>query len=200
MRKLMTTLLLAFLAMDPAWAAGLTEKQIGDLEEGETVMIKLDADEGKGYIGGTSYGLMDHDIDKAWSAIQDPKVYPKIYPTTLESELVEAQGNKSIVKMVQGNQVVNATYYLQYKSYPGKYKLTWKLDDTRPHDIADCRGYFRFSRYEDGRTLMKMTTVLDLGNAAVEKLFGDKIAKGILKMPKKFRKFLDKPVAAKYNP
>jgi hypothetical protein len=160
----------------------------------------MDEKEGKGYIGGNSYGLLDEDIEKAWNAIQDARVYAKIYPTTIESKTVKKKGNKQIVKMVQGNKMVKTTYYLNYKSNHGKYKLSWKLNKTMPHDIADSRGYFQFSTYKDGRTLMKMSTVLDLGNELIEKLFGEKIAAGLLRLPQKFRKFLAKPEAKKYVP
>jgi hypothetical protein len=112
--------------------------------------------------------------------------------------VVKKQGNKQIVKMVQGNKLVKATYYLNYKAEPGTYKLSWKLNKSMPHDISDSRGFFQFSKYKDGRTLMKMSTILDLGNEAVEKLFGEKIAAGLLRLPKKFRKYLATPEAGKY--
>jgi hypothetical protein len=195
------TLILAAAVLFPVAveSKGLSKGQVNELEEGKLVMVHLD-DKGKGYIGGNSYGLLDEDLDKCWNAIQDARVYAKIYPTTLESKTVKKKGNKSIVKMVQGNKVVQATYYLNYTADPENYKLSWKLNKTMPHDIADSRGYFQFSTYKDGRVLMKMSTVLDLGSSMVEKLFGEKIAVGLLKLPKKFRKFLAKPVADKYAP
>jgi len=198
----MTALLVATLCAAPSAAAakGLSKDQVQQLEDGKVIMIHMDKDDGKGYIGGNSYGLMDEDIEKAWNAIQDARVYAKIYPTTIESKTVKKKGNKQIVKMVQGNKMVKATYYLNYTSDHEDYKLSWKLNKSMPHDIADSRGYFQFSTYKDGRTLMKMSTVLDLGNELIEKLFGEKIAAGLLRLPKKFRKFLAKPEAKKYVP
>lgn len=193
-----TIISFTLLAPQAAQAKKLSNKQVGELEDGKLIMIHLDEDSGKGYIGGTSYGLIDEDMDKAWNAIRDANVYPKIYPTTMKSETVYKKGNKSIVRMVQGNKVVKATYYLNYKVDEENYKLSWKLNKSKPHDINDSRGYFQFSEYKDGRILMKMTSVLDIGNDIIEKLFGEKIAVGMLKMPKKFRKFLAKPVANKY--
>jgi ribosome-associated toxin RatA of RatAB toxin-antitoxin module len=191
----------AFIAV--AWAAearadGLTQEQIAEMEDGTCIRIKLEKDEQKGFIGGTSYALIDQDIDKIWNAITDADVYPKIYPTTIESKTVYEKGNKSLVKMVQGNKVVKATYFLDYTTNDKKHKLSWKLNKSKPHDIHDSRGYFRFAPYKDGRILMKMVTVVDLGNAVIEKLFGNKIARGMLKLPMKFRRFLKKPEADKY--
>ncbi len=198
----MAAAVLAVLVAAPgaASAGSLSKDQVKELEDGKVIMIHMDEQEGKGYIGGNSYGLLDEDIEKAWNAIQDARVYAKIYPTTIESKTVKKKGNKQIVKMVQGNKMVKATYYLNYTSNHDQYKLSWKLNKTMPHDIADSRGYFQFSTYKDGRTLMKMSTVLDLGNEIIEKLFGEKIAAGLLRLPKKFRKFLAKPEAKKYVP
>lgn len=199
-RIVVAALLALFLPHGQARAKGLTKDQVQKLEDGKVVMIHLDEGGSKGYIGGNSYGLMDEDIEKAWNAIQDARVYARIYPTTIESKTVKKKGNKQIVKMVQGNKMVQATYYLNYLANHDEHKLSWKLNKSMPHDIADSRGYFKFSTYKDGRTLMKMSTVLDLGNEIVEKLFGEKIAAGLLRLPKKFRKFLAKPEAKKYEP
>ncbi|MBW2260627.1 MAG: hypothetical protein JRG91_01535 [Deltaproteobacteria bacterium] len=194
-------LLIALIAAPAAATAkSMSKDQVKKVEDGKVIMIHMKEKAWKGYIGGNSYGLMDEDIEKAWNAIQDARIYAKIYPTTIESKTVKKKGNKQIVKMVQGNKMVKATYYLNYLSDHENYKLSWKLNKTMPHDIADSRGYFQFSTYKDGRTLMKMSTVLDLGNEIIEKLFGEKIAAGLLRLPKKFRKFLAKPEAKKYVP
>lgn len=180
-----------------ASAGGLSKDQVKDLEKGKVIMIHLEG-ESQGYIGGNSYGLLDEEIDKAWNAIQDARVYAIIYPTTLESKTIKKKGNKQIVKMVQGNKMVKATYYLNYTADEAKYKLSWKLNKSMPSDIADSRGFFQFSKYKDGRTLMQMSSILDLGNEVIQKLFGEKIAAGMLRLPKKFRKYLAKPEAQKY--
>lgn len=200
LRTAIALILVLLVATPAASAKSLSKKQVEELEDGKIIMIHMGEKEGKGYIGGNSYCLMDEDIGKAWNAIQDARVYAKIYPTTVESKTVKKKGNKQIVKMVQGNKLVQTTYYLNYKASHTKYKLSWKLNKNMPHDIADSRGYFQFTTYKDGRLLMKMSTVLDLGNAMIEKLFGEKIAAGLLRLPKKFRKFLGKPEANKYIP
>jgi ribosomal protein L22 len=194
----LVALALAVATLSTAASAGsLTKDQVKDLEQGKVIMVHIEG-KGTGYIGGNSYGLMDEDIDKAWNAIQDARVYALIYPTTLESKVIKKKGNKQIVKMVQGNKLVKATYYLNYTADEKAYKLSWKLNKSMPSDIADSRGHFQFSKYKDGRTLMTMSTILDLGNEVVEKLFGEKIAAGLLRLPKKFRKYLAKPEAQKY--
>ncbi len=203
MRTIGPVLLLAAMALSTtaprmARAEGLSPKQVKELESGNVVMVKLDESGGKGYIGGSSYALFPDDIGKAWNAIKDVKLFPKIYPTTMESKLIYQKGNKSLVKMVQGNKVVSATYYLDYTAEEDAYKLSWKMNKKKPHDINDSRGYIQFTEYKDGRTFMKMTCVVDLGNEVIEQMFGDKIAMGLLRLPMKFRKFLQKPAANKY--
>ena len=189
---------IASLAPGSALADGLSSSQVNELESGKVVMVKLDEGGGKGYIGGSSYALMDEDIEKAWNAIQDAKLFPKLYPTTLESKVVSKKDNKFTVKMVQGNAVVKATYYLNYEAEPDVHKLSWKLNKAKPHDIADSRGNIQFDEWKDGRTFMKMSCIVDIGNDVLEKMFGDEIAMGLLRMPMKLRKFLKKSVASKY--
>jgi hypothetical protein len=205
MRPHVSRILLAAIAVSmvlpaTAGAKGLSKQQVKELESGSVVMVKLDEDGGKGFIGGSSYALLKEDIDKAWNAIQDAKLYAMIYPTTMESKEVYKKGNNSLVKMVQGNKLAKATYYLDYTAEPDQRKLSWKMNQKKPHDINDSRGVIQFTEYKDGRTFMKMTCVVDLGNDVIEKMFGDKIAMGLLRLPMKFRKFLMKPAADKYAP
>ncbi|MBW2261260.1 MAG: hypothetical protein JRG91_04735, partial [Deltaproteobacteria bacterium] len=82
--------------------------------------------------------------------------------------------------------------YVSYRTNAKKHRLSWRLDKSRKSDITETRGSIRFSRYQDGRTLMTMTTLLDIGNEFIEKMFGDRVAKGLLYLPYKFRKHLSR--------
>jgi hypothetical protein len=186
------TLAAGILAAAPAGARPLTVKEVERLEQGWPILILLDGDE---YLGGSSYILLEQDIDTAWNAIQDPGMYSEIYPTVHESKVVGSEGDDVVVKMVHGNKVVKAICYLSYRADSEKYKLTWRLAKNKKSDVNDTRGSIRFSRYKDGRTLLTMSTVLDIGNDFIEKMFGDRIIKGLLYMPYKFRKYLERSKA-----
>jgi hypothetical protein len=174
----------------PADAAKLSAKQIKKLEQGwqVTTMMKNDG----GYVGGTAHILMKEDIDRAWKEIQKPKVYTRLYPTVVEAKVLSTEGKDTLVKMVHGNKVLKATCYLNYRAEDDKHRLHWRLAKKKPNDIADTRGSIKLSRYKDGRTLMTMSTVLDIGNDFIEKMFGDRIVKGLLWLPYKFRQHLSR--------
>lgn len=177
-------------------ARKLTDEEVERLEAGKVIMLPFDK---KKYLGGHSYILLDEKLSKSWKAIQDARVYEEIYPTTKESKVVEQGENSSVVKMVQKQGAYKITYYLDYTSDPKIHKLSWDLNKDKPHDINHSSGHFKFSKYKDGRTLMKMYTKLDLGSKFIKTFFGKRIAAGLLRLPKKFRKFLAKPEADKYG-
>ncbi len=192
MRDTGTSLLViaALLAPLPAGARSLTNKEVKRLESGQQVMILLDDD--PDFVGGSSLILLEEDIEKAWTTVQDPSIFVELYPTVLESKVVSRTEEGTTVKMVHGNKLVKAVCYVTYRANAEKHRLSWRLDKTRKSDISDTTGSIRFSRYEDGRTLMTMTTLLDIGNEFIEKMFGDRVAKGLLYLPYKFRKHLSR--------
>jgi hypothetical protein len=178
----------AMLAPLPVQARSLTIKEVKRLESGKQVMILLDDD--PDYVGGSSQILIEEDIETAWTVVQDPAIFAELYPTVLESKVVSRTDGATTIKMVHGNKLVKAVCYVSYRTNSEKRRLSWRLDKTRKSDIAETVGSIRFSRYQDGRTLMTMTTLLDIGNEFIEKMFGDRVAKGLLYLPYKFRKHL----------
>lgn len=180
----------ALLAPLPVQARSLTNKEVKRLESGQQVMILLDND--PDFVGGSSLILIEEDIETAWTTVQDPSIFKELYPTVLESKVVSRTDDGTTVKMVHGNKLVKAVCYVTYRANAKKHRLSWRLDKTRKSDIADTTGSIRFSRYEDGRILMVMTTLLDIGNEFIEKTFGDRVAKGLLYLPYKFRKHLSR--------
>lgn len=180
----------ALLAPLPVQARSLTNKEVKRLESGEQVMILLEND--PEYVGGSSHILIEEEIETAWTEVQDPAIFEELYPTVLESKVVSRTDGATTIKMVHGNKLVKAVCYVSYRANSEKHRLSWRLDKTRKSDISETQGSIRFSRYKDGRTLMTMTTLLDIGNELIEKMFGDRVAKGLLYLPYKFRKHLSR--------
>jgi hypothetical protein len=180
----------ALLVPLPVQARSLTSKEVKRLENGEQIMILLQND--PDYVGGSSHILIDEPLETAWSEVQDPAIFEELYPTVLESKVVSRTDGGTTIKMVHGNKLVKATCYVTYRANTKKHRLSWRLDKTRKSDISETQGSIRFSRYQDGRTLMIMTTLLDIGNEFIEKMFGDRVAKGLLYLPYKFRKHLSR--------
>lgn len=178
------------LSASASHARSLKPEEIEKLEDGWPILILLEDDDQ--FVGGSSHILVEEDIDEAWSAVQDAAIYPALYPTVLESTVIKTTDDTRIVKMVHGNKLVKATCYLRYKADDESRRLSWRLDKTKKNDLADARGSIRFSRYKDGRTLMSMSTILDIGNEFIEKTFGDRIVKGLLYLPYKFSKYMSR--------
>ncbi|MBW2263568.1 MAG: hypothetical protein JRG91_16525, partial [Deltaproteobacteria bacterium] len=152
----------ALLAPLPVQARSLTNEELKRLESGQQVMILLDDD--PEYVGGSSHILIEDDIKTAWTVVQDPAIFEKLYPSVLESKIVSRTDGATTIKMVHGNKLVKAVCYVSYRTNAKKHRLSWRLDKSRKSDITETRGSIRFSQYQDGRTLITMTTLLGIGN------------------------------------
>ena len=75
-------------------------------------------------------------------------------------------------------------YRLDYRFYPEAWRIEWRLDDRFDNDLKAVTGYWELYRLEDGRTLGRSGTRVQVG-AAVPKFLADWITR--INLPKSMK-------------
>ena len=181
----------------PGAPPNLTEKQIKQLESGSIVKVPV---KGGGYLGGKSYILLQEGEKTCYNIVADLKNYYYFYDDTLiEATVVKKEGGKRTVRMVYGKGPVKLTYHARFSLNPTKYLIKFTLDKNYNNDVLDAKGFISFVPYDQGRILMTNASLVKFEDKVVWKVFGKKIANGMLRLPKYVKKFLATPQANKYK-
>jgi hypothetical protein len=150
------------------------------------------------YIGGVSYQVVRANPSEVMAALQNVETLPHALPSTKRARVVDMQGGRARVELVQGNSVAEAAYTVHLERQPGKDELKFWLDPTRPHDVQDVWGFFRVEPFGKGKSLVTVGAVLDLGPGIARMFFEGKIQRTILSSPRHIRDFVEpRAVAAR---
>jgi ribosome-associated toxin RatA of RatAB toxin-antitoxin module len=198
--------LLALLVLAALWIPGsakadtFTADEQAALDRGEVVRHPLPSNpDTEGYLGGTSYAVIDAAPDVVWRAMQDIAAYPRIFPKTLSAEVISDRGSRKVVKMVQGNSWLSISFYVLYRVDEANRKISWSLIEDQPHDLADTRGYWQVQPYGEGQSLVTYVNVISIGTGAVLALFEEQIQNGLLGVPGNLRDWVQGPNGARYR-
>lgn len=133
-------------AVGDAGATPLDAREVGRLERGETVTRPETVSRGdRHYVGGVTYTVLDGTKADLDALVDDVASWNKVLPMTRRARLVDTQGSDRFVELSQGNAIVSASYTLRLRREGNLVKF-W-LDPSRPHDIDDAWGFFRFQPF-----------------------------------------------------
>jgi len=200
--KIILGLLLFALLWIPgaAKADTFTADEQAALDRGEVVRQPLAADSnGEGYLGGTSYVVVDAAPDAVWRAMQDVNSFPNIFPRTLAAEVISDRGNRKVVKMTQGTSIIAISFYVLYRFDEEARKVSWEMIQDQPHDLDDTRGYWQVEAHGDGKSLVTYVNVINIGQGAVLALFSEAIQNGLLGVPGNLRDWVQGPNGSRYR-
>lgn len=149
------------------------------------------------YVGGVSYQVVRASPEEVLSALQDVGALPSALPQTKSARLIDSEGNRARVELVQGGKMIEARYTVHLERVAGRDELKFWLDPSRDHDIKDVWGFFRVQPFGKGQTLLTVAAMLDLGPGLARMLFQDRIQNAILRAPRKIRDYVEPRALAK---
>lgn len=152
---------------------------------------------GTPYVGGMSYQLVSASPDEVMSALLDPHQLEQMLPQTQRIEPVGAGYPAPGLELEQGNDFATATYSVVLETDLERGEVRFRLDRSRPSDIADVHGFFRVEPYEDGRSLITVATALDVGSGLVRLLFERTIEQLIMATPTRMKHYIETTREAK---
>lgn len=191
----------ALVAAD-ASAVSFNAKEKERLAAGKTVKQPLPKSGENGFYGGTGYIIADAPADVVWQAIQDWGSYHKMFPKTVAVTEVSKKGDRSLIKMEMGHNLIRVEYFMDVQRDEEKQMLSFRLVRNRPHDIEETRGYWRLFPQADGRTLIAYVVATQIPMGIINLIsqdMVDKIERNLLACPKDVKKWVEGPKGSLYR-
>jgi len=187
------------LSLPEARAGRLTVDEEKRLARGEVVKRTFDVDLPQGdFIGGVAYVIISAPPSEVLAALLEPSSYLHIFALTQEARLEERRGDDFIIYLRQGGAKISGEYSVHARKETPSLVRFW-LDPSRPHDIADCWGFFRMDPAPEGKTLLTYGALLHLEFGVMKLLFQEKIRSYALETPARLRAFVENKQAARHS-
>ena len=149
--------------------------------------VDVETPEGS-YFGGVSYAHVEASPEVVMATLEDLRAYRQIFPLCMEARLVQRKGQDSWVYFRTGGKAGTADYTLVARRESPGFLRFW-LDRSRPHDIADCWGYFRIVPWGTG-SLLTYAALLRLDFGVMRMLFTEKIREFAMRTPNLVRRYV----------
>lgn len=174
----------------PARAEPLTAEETSRLQAGQVVARNVDAHDGQ-YVGGVSYALVDAPPVRVLAALLDPAAYLHILPLAQETREVGWVDGDRLYYFRHGSSLGSGGYTCRVHTEAGGTLRFW-MDPSQPHDIDDAWGYFRVDDAGNGRTLLTVGILVDLGFGFARLLFEERIRTRLLTTPGLVKRYVEK--------
>lgn len=183
--------------LSSARAERLTAEEAKRLASGEVVKRTFDVDLPQGdFIGGLGYVIISATPADVLAVLLEPASYLHIFALTQEARLVAREGDDFIIYLRQGGKNISGEYSVRARRETQSLVRFW-LEPSRPHDIADCWGYFRLDPVPDGKTLLTYGALVHLEFGVIKLLFQEKIRTYALETPARLRGFVENKHASR---
>lgn len=179
-------------AFDPA----LSKEEVEELERGELVVHPDNFEQdGRRWIGGVSWALVDAEASRVGDALDDIGAYWEILPKVRSVRWIAlSRAGDAIVELEQGTSIAHGRYTIgirREREPHGAEMVRFWIDGRFPRDLVDARGWFRLEPVEGGRTLVSYVIMIDLGPGLFKRLFEEKIRRSSLRPPLLVRRYFD---------
>lgn len=145
--------------------SGLTARELTRIEKGGVVLKANDHPAGDGTSSARikAYCVINRPPDAVWAIMLNYQKFPEFMPRLEKVEVLEkTQGTMKVTETVHVPLgVINYTIDLIFR--PAQRTVSWTLDKSRQHDIADTSGTWEFLPYSQGRTMLRYSTTVDSG-------------------------------------
>ncbi|HVH44875.1 MAG TPA: hypothetical protein VM925_21125 [Labilithrix sp.] len=174
-----------------ARADSLTPNESTRLDRRETVIREQTIDRGEHrWIGGVTYTVMDASAAEVAAVFDNVESLGRVLPRTKSARVVGTTGGDQLLELVQGNALMEARYTIRVRREPGEARF-W-LDPSRPHEIDDAWGFFRYEAFIDAsgeeRVLLTYGVLVDVGPGIVRDLFEERVRTTLLSVPQLLRR------------
>jgi hypothetical protein len=191
MLRLVTVGVVTLLLGGNAWAdRGLSARELEQLGRGKLVSRPL-RNARSTQVGGTSWILVNADVDTVWRALTDFSHYGRFVPAAGRARILQKNGDVRIVGMQQESGLVTVSYALRTVLDPARREIRFRVDRRRPRDVHDGWGYFKLEPRADGRTLVTYGAVVEPGGAVLAAVMGDALRDHLLNIPRRLKRWVE---------
>lgn len=150
--------------------------------------------QGKRYVGGVTYIVVDASVAEITSLLADPSAYRQVLPHARDARVLGNEGEDRLVEITQGTALVHAAYTLRLRTDSDQRRIRFWLDRSKPHGIDDAWGFFRVDPLPDApdgspRVLLAYGILVDLGPGLIRDFFESRIQASLLTVPERLREY-----------
>ncbi|HKU37410.1 MAG TPA: SRPBCC family protein [Polyangiales bacterium] len=145
-------------------------------------------------MGGLSWQLISAPPERVWRTVNDVRAYPHFLPAVEEARLIEQVGAEQRLFIRHRLGFVNASYFVLATPDHAAARMSFRLDRTRPSSIRDAFGELRVTPYPDGRSVVSLAILADVGEGLVAGLVRSNVHEWMLRVPEQLKKYLEKAV------
>lgn len=155
----------ASLGVDESTTRGLTAGELTRIEKGEVVVKakSRSAKDGTRSAKIKAYCVINKPPDAVWTVMLNYYQFDEFMPRLEKIEVLEK--THSTMKVTETVRVPLGviSYTLDLRFMPAQRTVSWTLDKSRKHDIADTFGTWEILPYSQGKTMLRYTTTVDSG-------------------------------------
>jgi hypothetical protein len=134
-------------------------------------------------LGGTSWQVIDRPPEAVWSVLLDPAQLPRTLPQVTNAQVLSENGSDRVLYLEHGNALVRVSYCLDVHIEGAARRITFKVDESRPHDLRTGAGFYWVRPFGLGKTLLIYGVLADLGDRFVASLIRPNVQEWLMKVP-----------------
>lgn len=152
-------------AVGESATAGLTAGELTRMEKGRVVFKTETHTTGDGTRSAKikAYCVINKPPDAAWAVMLNYHKFDEFMPRLEKVEVLEKTNSTMKVTETVHVPLGVISYTVDLIFTPAQRTVSWTLDKSRKHDIADTFGTWEFLPYSQGKTMLRYTTTLDSG-------------------------------------
>jgi hypothetical protein len=172
-------------------ARELSSEEEADLRAGKLVTRPIEKQSrGRQLIGGLAWQLINADVATVYAAMTDVHAHVKYLPAAEEVREV-APGPPPVLFVQHRLGLIRAGYFVRTTHNASQHSVRILLDHTRPASIRDAWAELRVHPYGQGRSVVSLIVMADLGDSLVIKLIRSNVHTWMLRVPALLKRYVE---------
>jgi hypothetical protein len=139
----------------------------------------------------TALVIFEHPLEMVTELMRDGTRQTEYREDIHKLEVIEESENSRIDEQTLKIMFTKIVYRLRYERDPVTGRLSWQLDESFDNDVARVEGFWEFYGFEDGRTLGRFGTLVDVGPAVPGFIQNSMTKKTVVKVVENTRKWVN---------
>jgi carbon monoxide dehydrogenase subunit G len=163
------------------------------LREGRLVVRPTEVVRGQSRLmGGLAWQLVNASPERVWRALSDVRHYSRFLPAVEEARFIEHSGAEQRLFIRHRLGFVSASYFVLAAPDGAKGRIRFRLDHSRPSSIRDAFGELRVSAYAQGKSVVSLAILADVGDGLLAGIVRSNIHEWMLRVPEQLKKFVER--------
>lgn len=147
-------------------------------------------------MGGLAWQVVSATPQRVWRVMTDVRAYPRFLPAVEEARFIENSGLSRRLFIRHRMGFVGVSYFVLATNDAASGRVRFKLDRSRPSGLRDAFGELRVSPYPDGRSVVSLAVLADVGEGLIAGLVRKNVHEWMLRVPAQLKKFVESGDAA----